>query len=117
MSLPLRALVPALAAISLIGLVPLSPARAAEGLQVVSATTYQLLPAEGRVHVRIDATATSHEPESADGRVVTGLSFSVQPGIANLAASSAGTPLATNISQRTDEFTEIELTFAKGIGF
>jgi hypothetical protein len=113
----LRVALPALAAVALIGLAPLPPARAADTLEVVAATTYQLLPGQGRVHVRIDATATSREPESDDGRVITGLTFSVQPGIANLVATSGGTRLAASITKRTDEFTDVELTFGRPLHF
>ena len=106
----LRVVLPAVAALALIGLVPAQPARAADSLQVVAATTYQLLPAQGRVHVIVSATATSHAPDSG-GRVVTGLTFSVQPGIANLAATSGEVPLAAAVAARTDEYTQIKLTF------
>lgn len=113
----LRVALPFLAAIALIGLAAVPPARAADNLQVVAATTYQLLPGQGRVHVQIDATATSHEPESDAGNVVTGLTFSVQPGIANLVVTSGGTRLAASITQRTDEFTDVELTFGRALHF
>ncbi|HEX5396707.1 MAG TPA: hypothetical protein VFX74_06395 [Candidatus Limnocylindria bacterium] len=114
----LRVALPSIvAALALIGVAAVHPARAADTLQVVAATTYQLLPDQGRVHVRIDATATSHEPDTDDGRVITGLTFSVQPGIANLVATSDGTRLAARITQRTDEFTDVELTFGQPLHF
>lgn len=113
----LRVALPVFAAIALIGLTPLQPARAADTLQIVAATTYQLLPGQGRVHVRIDAVATSHEPERDDGQVVTGLTFSVQPGIANLVVTAGGTRLAASVTRRTDEFTDVELTFGRALHF
>ena len=115
MSLPARALIAFLAALGLVGL-PAAPARAADALEVVTAATYRVLPELGRVHVAIAATATSHLARS-DGRVLTGLNFSVQPGIANLVATSGGTPLSVSIERQADEFTELGLTFAHPLRF
>ncbi len=117
MSLPARALVPTIAALALIGFLPPQVARAAEGLEVVAATTYQLLPSEGRVHVTVNANVTSRTPDTPDGRVITGLSFSAQPGIRNVAARSGTAALTVKIEKRTDEFTGLAVTFGRPLAF
>ena len=115
MSRLLRDVVLALSLFALIAFVPPPVARAADDLRVVAATEYRLVPAEGRVHVTVDAAATSFTPNSPDGSAFTGLEFTVQPGVANVSASSAGTALQTVVKERTAEYTAIGLTFSRPV--
>jgi hypothetical protein len=117
MSLPARLMLPMLAAVALVGVAPPSPVHAADGLEIVTAATYRLLPEQGRVHVEIDARATSREPDGADGRVISGVTFSVQPGIANVRATSAGAAIPAAIERRADEFTDVSVTFGRTLRF
>ena len=117
MSLPGRLLIPFVAAVALVGVAPPAPARAADGLEVVTAATYRLFPDQGRVHVEIDARATSREPDTTDGRVISGVTFSVQPGIVNVRASSGGASISAGIERRADEFTDVSVTFGRMLHF
>jgi hypothetical protein len=110
----------ALAAATLIGglaLVHPPVTRAADtGLQLVAQTTYAVLPAEGRVHVTMDAVATNVTPDPAGGQYYyTGASFTVQPAIANLRATSSGVTLAARISQSTSQYTVIDIPFSRDV--
>lgn len=115
MSRLLRDAALALSLLGLIAFVPPPVVRAADDLRVVAATHYRLLPAEGRVHVTVDATATSFTPNRNDGSAFTGLEFTLQPSVANIWASSGGARLRTVIKQRTAEYTTIQLTFGHPI--
>jgi hypothetical protein len=93
------------------------PAAAADnGLVVVAQARYQVLPAEHRIHVTIDAVATSLEPDTADGRVYySGITFAVQAGASNLTASSGGQPIGASVESVDDDFTGVEVTFGRGV--
>ena len=101
--------------LALIAFVPPQVARAAGDLRVVATTEYRLIPADGRVHVTVDATATSFAPNSPDGSAFSGLEFTVQPGVVNVSASSGGAALQTVIKERTAEYTAIGLTFGRPV--
>ena len=64
--------------------------RAADrGLVVVAQTRYQALPEERRVHVTIDAVATSYTPNPEDGLAYyPGTTFAIQGGATRVAAFS-----------------------------
>jgi hypothetical protein len=110
----------ALAAATLIGglaLVHPPLARAADlGLQIVVNTEYTALPAQGRVHVVLDAVATNLKPDPPNGRYYfSAARFTVQPAIRNVRATSAGAPLAARVIASTAAYTAIEVTFAHAL--
>jgi hypothetical protein len=117
----LAALLAALLAASLLlGLPALGePARAADGgLVVIAQTTYDVLPAEGRVHVTIEAEATSFEPNTPDAEVFySGVTFAVQPGATNAVAFGEGQQLETSVVEATDSYSAIDVTFSRGVFF
>jgi hypothetical protein len=96
-----------------------TPARAAEGgLVVLAETRYQVLPEESKVRITIDAVATSFEPDEPDARVFySGITFAVQPGASNVAATSDGSSLAARIVAETDDYNSIEVTFGRRVFF
>ena len=90
--------------------------RAAPDLQLVTHATYDLLPAEKRIHVTVDASATNLRPDPPDGRYYyTAARFDVQPAIRNLAAFSGSSTLAARVVSSTKEFTVIEVAFGQGL--
>ncbi|HEX5579416.1 MAG TPA: hypothetical protein VFY43_07105 [Candidatus Limnocylindria bacterium] len=99
----------------LIGAPP--PVAAADGgLVVIAQARYRVLPAEHRIHVTIDAVATSLEPDTPEGRVYySGISFAVQAGASNLAATSGGQPIGIRIEAVDDDFTAVQVTFGRGV--
>jgi hypothetical protein len=108
----LLAAVPLLAALTLAAPAP----AAAAGLVIVAQTTYQVIPEQNRVHVTVDAVATSFEPDTDQGRIFySGASFAVQPGAANVLASSGGAAIGASITRREEGFAVIEVTFGSGV--
>jgi hypothetical protein len=107
---------PRITALLLLGIAAVGlplPVAAAEGLVVRAEASYRVVPSEHRVHVDVDAVATSFNP---DRQVFySGLNFAVPPGATNVAASSGGRPIAARISERNDDFTIIEVTFGRGV--
>ena len=95
------------------------PATAADGgLVVVAQTRYQVLPADHRVHVTIDAVATSLEPDTPQGQVYySGITFAVPAGATNVAACSGGQHIGARAQSTDDDFTLIEVTFGRGVFF
>ena len=86
------------------------------GLVVVAQARYQVQPADHRIHVTIDAVATSLEPDTPEGRVYySGITFAVQAGASNIAASSGGQAIGARVQSADDDFTAIELTFGRKI--
>ena len=107
-------LVAALAASAL----PPQTAAADGGLVVRAQTRYEVLPADHRVHVTVDAVATSHEPNTPEGQVYySGVNFAVQPGATNVIAVSGGQQIGATVTQQRDDFALIEVTFARGVFF
>jgi hypothetical protein len=107
-----------LAAVLVFGLLatpPAAPARVQAqdgGLSIVSTAHYEVLPAERRVQVTIDAVATALTPDTATERFYfTGLTLSVQGGAVNAAASSEGRPIAARLVDIGSEQAGIEITF------
>jgi predicted kinase len=95
-----------------------APARAAEGLVVLAETRYQVLPEESKVRITIDAVATSFEPDEPDARVFySGITFAVQPGASNVAATAEGGSLAASIVEETEDYSTIEVTFGRRVFF
>jgi hypothetical protein len=112
---PARAAVVGAFLLALVALPLAAPtARAAHGgLVVLADARYAVLPEEGRVHVTLDAVATSYEPDPADGRYYfTGTTFAVPPDATNIAASAGGSPLAVRIVEQTEDYQGVEVTFS-----
>jgi hypothetical protein len=120
-----RRIVPlaAVAALILLGLAPAAlPGRVAlaadRGLVVVAQTRYQAIPEERRVHVTIDAVATSYTPNPADGLAYyPGTTLAVQAGATHIAASAGGKPLAVSLDESEADFIGVTVTFAEGVFF
>jgi len=95
-AIPRIASLAAAAALILVGIAPAAfPGQvthaADRGLVVVAQTRYEALPEQQRVHVTIDAVATSYTPNPVDGLAYyPGTSFAVQSGATHIAASSDG---------------------------
>ena len=94
-----------------------APVAAADGgLVVIAQAEYQVMPVEHRVHVTVDAVATSLEPDTAEGRTYySGITFAVQAGASNIAASSGGQPIGARVESAGDDFTAVEVTFGRGV--
>ena len=89
---------------------------AGRGLVVIAQTRYVVEPDAHRVHVSIDAVATSYEPDTPQGRTYySGVNFAVQPGASNLAATSGGAPIGAAFTRREDDFTVVSVTFGRGV--
>jgi hypothetical protein len=109
--LPLAMLV-----LSFVALAPPPATAASRDLVVLADTRYQVEPANHRVHITVDAVATSYKQDTSQGQTYyTGLEFAVQPGATNVAASSGGQPIGATISRREDAFSVISVTFGRGI--
>lgn len=106
-----------LLAIAPIGLPASHSARAADrGLVVIAQTRYLALPEERRIHVTIDAVATSYTPNPVDGlSYYPEVGFAAPPGATSFSASSGGEALAVAIDTRDPDFTAVNVTFADGI--
>ena len=111
------------AALGLVALSPATPfaqtARAADrGLVVVAQTRYTALPEERRVHVSIDAVATSYTPNSGDGLAYyPAVTFAVQAGANNVTASSGGRRLNVQVDDSDSDFLAVVVTFPDGVFF
>ena len=111
-----RGVAPLIAALAItaLALAPAQPARAAEdGLALVTQATYVAAPAEGRIHVSIDAVATALTPDTATERTYySGMTLVIQPGAVNAAAATAiGNPLPVSIAEANDDLTAVAITF------
>ncbi len=120
-----RRIVPlaAAAALILLGIAPaVMPGRVAlaadRGLVVIAQTRYEAQPEERRVHVTIDAVATSYTPNPVDGLAYyPGTSFAVQAGATHIAASANGQALAVELDDSGADFIGVTVTFAEGVFF
>lgn len=120
-----RRIVPlaATAALVLLGVVPAATrgpmALAADrGLVVIAQTRYEAVPEERRVHVTIDAVATSYTPNPEDGLAFyPTVTFAVQAGATHLAASSSGQPLKVATDPSDPDFVGVTITFIEGVFF
>jgi hypothetical protein len=91
-------------------------AAAGRGLVVLAQTRYDVQPDAHRVHVTVDAVATSFEPDTDDARIYySGVNFAAQAGATNIVAFAGGQALGAAITRRTDDFTLIEVTFGRGV--
>jgi hypothetical protein len=115
-----------LAAVAALALLAVAPAglsgnlaRAADrGLVVIAQTRYEALPDARRVHVTVDAVATSYTPNPVDGLAYyPDASFTVQPGATNVAATSAGEPLVVDVDASDRNFLGVTVTLADGVFF
>jgi hypothetical protein len=71
-----------------------------------------------RVHVTVDAVATSFEPDSGSGQTYyTGVNFAVQPGASNVLAASGGPAVRAEISRRADDFSVISVDFGRAVSY
>ena len=94
-------------------------ARAADrGLVVIAQTRYVALAEQRRVHVTIDAVATSYTPNPADGLAYyPDVSFAIQTGATHVAATSGGTQLAVSVDAHDPDFQTVTVTFQEGVFF
>jgi hypothetical protein len=108
------AVLPAIAL--LLGGAPL-PAQAASGdLVVIAQSRYGVEPDAHRVHVTIDAVATSYTPDTPQGRTYySGVNFAVQPAATNVSASAGGVAIGAAITRREDDFSVVSVTFGRGV--
>jgi hypothetical protein len=98
--------------------VPPPTAAAGGGLVVLAQTHYEVQPDAHRVHVTVDAVATSYEPDTPDARIYySGVNFAVQAGAANVVAFAGGQAIGAAVTRRTDDFTLLEVTFSRGVFF
>ena len=115
-----------LAAAAALALLALAPALLADhlalaadrGLVVVAQTRYTALPDQRRVHVTIDAVATSYTPNPVDGLAYyPDVTFAVQTGATHVSASSAGQQLAVAVDSHNADFVNVTVTFREGVFF
>lgn len=94
-------------------------ARAADGgLVVIADTRYQALPEEGRVHVTLDAVATSFEPNTSEGQVYySGITFAVPATATNIVATAGGLRLGVRVVEEADAYRAVEVSFGRGVFF
>jgi hypothetical protein len=86
------------------------------GLPMSASARYELIPAERRVHVTVDASVTNLTPDNATQRFYyTGVSIPAPPGAANPTASSGGGAIGASIAESTDEYTLVEVTFGLSV--
>lgn len=122
-ALPRIAPLAAAAAIALLALAPAGlPGRVAlaadRGLVVIAQTRYEALPDQRRVHVSIDAVATSYTPNPADGLAYyPDVTFAIQAGATNIVAASGGERLAIETNAADPDFLTVTVTFAEGVFF
>ena len=117
-AVPRAVVVASLLALSAVA-IPLqsSPVRAGGGLVTVMDALYTVLHEEARVQVTIDAVSTSHEADTAEGRVYyAGITLSVPPGSTNIAATSGGTALPVTVSEGSDA-TRADIGFSQQVFF
>lgn len=88
------------------------------GLVVLMQTHYVAVPADGLLRVTLDAVATSYTP-NVDQTLpyYSGFRFQVPAEAVAVAASSAGTPLVTDLSEAHESFRELEVTFSQNVFF
>jgi hypothetical protein len=95
---------------------PQPVAAASGGLVVLARTSYAVAPSEHRVHVTVEAVATSFEPDTSAGQTYyTGVNFAVQPGASNVVALSAGQAIGATVVRREEDFSVIGVTFGRGV--
>jgi hypothetical protein len=102
----------------LFGLLPAGARATHGGLVVVTETRYDVFPDEGRVHVTIDAVATSHEPDTAQGRTFySGVSFAVPPNAQGVSARSGNLALPVTIEEQNEAYSGVAVEFSRGVFF
>jgi hypothetical protein len=98
--------------------VPTPVSAAGRGLVVLAQARYDVQPDAHRVHVTIDAVATSFEPNTPDAQIYySGVNFAVQAGAANVVAVAGGQQIGAAITEHNDDFTVVEVTFGRGVFF
>ena len=113
----------AVAAVALLALAPVAQpghvARATDrGLVVIADTRYEALPDDRRVHVTVDAVATSFTPNPVDGLAYyPDVTFAVQPGATHVRATSGGQPLKVEVDTSDADFLGVTVTLADGVFF
>jgi hypothetical protein len=84
------------------------------GLLVTADARYVALPGEARVHVTVDAVATSQEPDTADARVYySGLTMAMPAEATNIGAYSGGVALAVRVVEEGDGYRAVEVAFSR----
>jgi hypothetical protein len=102
------------AAISLAG--PMPAVASDGGLPMSASARYELIPAERRVHVTVDASVTNLTPDSASQRFFyTGVSIPAPPGVANPSASAGGAAIGAAVTESTAAYTLLEVTFGVSV--
>ena len=119
-SLRATALAVALAIASAIGLVPaLAPAPAAAAvpsLSMVGATTYDVLPDEGRVAVTVQLTATNHLKDTVTRRFFFKTGYvTVVPGASNYRITGDSGKAKVSVSSSTDTYTNLKIDFGANL--
>lgn len=101
-------LVPALA--------PASAAAAVPSLSIVGAATYDVLPDEGRVAVRVQLTATNHLKDTVTKRFSFRVGYiTVLPGTANFKLTADNGKAKVSVSSSTDTYTNLKLDFGANL--
>jgi hypothetical protein len=86
------------------------------GLVIIVQTRYDAIPDQARIHVTLDAVATSYTPNSGNTiYYYNSALFTVQPGIAHLAASSGSIGLRATVAKAASDHTEIKVSFSSGV--
>jgi hypothetical protein len=104
-------------ALAAIAVLP-APIALAQGLELVGDARYDLAPAEGRIRVTIEFTATNRTPDTEEGRTsYGGVSLAIHPRAVAIRAQSDGQGLPTQVIETTDEFTSVNIDFNRDIFF
>ncbi|MGH2429807.1 MAG: hypothetical protein ACRDGV_13175 [Candidatus Limnocylindria bacterium] len=89
-----------------------------DGLVVTSSTTYEVFPEEGRVHVIVDATATSLTPNTATHQIFySGMTLPVHPDASAVQASAGGVAIDAGVVEITDHYQAVEISFGREVFF
>lgn len=104
-------------ALAAVAILP-APIALAQGLELVGDARYDLAPAEGRIRVTVEFTATNRTPDTDAGRTFySGVSLAVHPRAVAIRAQSDGQALPTQVIESTDEFTSVNIDFSRQIFF
>jgi len=89
---------------------------AAPEVQIISATTFSVVPSENRIHVQVDATLTSHIGDTATVTYYVNEAFlGLLPGATNIAASNGDEPLSTWVTAATANYTAIGIRLSVNV--
>jgi hypothetical protein len=96
-----------------------APTLGQEGLPIVSHAHYEVLPDERRIHVTVDAVATSTTPSTVTEIVsYVGTNIPLLPGAAGVAAfGPRGEPLVTRVVAADEDHTLVEVNFDQDVRY